>query len=126
MQITRMANTLMLGVALLLGTSAFAANKGSMKLFDAATAGGNQIPAGEYSVTWEGNGPVVDVKIVKGNKVIATIPARLVDLQRVPDNDGTTTKADGTKGTALTEIFFRGKSQALAIDANAVQMAGEK
>ena len=126
MKIRTIANTLMLGMGLLLATSAFAGTKGNMKLFDAASAGGTQIPAGEYSVVWEGNGPTVDVKIMKGNKVVATMPAQLVDLKRVPDNDGTTTKASGNQGTALTQIFFRGKPQALALESKAVEVAGEK
>jgi len=126
MKITRIAKTLTLGMGLLLATSAFAGNKGNMKLFDTASAGGKQLPAGEYSVSWEGNGPTVDVKIMKGSKVVATMPAQVVDLKRVPENDGTTTKANGGQGLALTEIFFRGKSQALAIDANALEVAGEK
>jgi hypothetical protein len=124
MRTTRIANTVMLG--LFLATSAFAANKGSMKLFDAASAAGKPIPPGEYSVTWEGNGPTVDVKIMQGNKIVATMPARLVDLKRIPDNDGTTTKSNSGQSLALTEIFFRGKRQALAIDSNAVEMAGQK
>lgn len=124
MRTTRIANMVMLG--LFLATSAFAANKGSMKLFDAASAAGKTIPPGEYSVTWEGNGPIVDVKIMQGNKIVATMPARLVDLKRVPDNDGTTTKSNSGQSLALTEIFFRGKPQALAIDSNAVEMAGPK
>jgi len=63
MKITRITKTLTLGMGLLLATSAFAGNKGNMKLFDTASAGGKQLPAGEYSVSWEGNGPTVDVNL---------------------------------------------------------------
>lgn len=125
MRITRIANML-LGMGLLLATSAFAADKGGMKLFDPVSVSGKQLPAGEYSVTWVGNGPAVAVKIMKGNKLVATAQARVVDLKRVPDNDGTTTKAHDGQSLALTEIFFRGKSQALVLDSDAVEVAGQK
>jgi hypothetical protein len=127
MKIANLGKTMLLGLGLLLATSAFAANKGSLKLFGAATVGGKQLPAGEYSVVWQGEGSNVDVKILKGNQVIATAPARVVTLQRTPDSDGTSTKATGEKGTALTEIFFRGKTQALVLDqTEAMEVAGGK
>jgi len=126
MKISKIAKTLTLGIGLLVATTALAANKGTMKLFDAASVGGKQIPAGEYAVTWEGNGPTVDVKVMKGSKVVATTPAQLVDLKRMPDNDGTTTKSNGGQGPTVTQIFFRGKSQALALDSNGVEAAEKK
>jgi len=126
MKIGRIAGAVMLAVGLLMTTAAFAANKGSMKLFDTASAAGKQIPAGQYTVIWEGNGPSVDVKIMKGSQVIATMPGRVVDLKQAPANDGTTTKAAGGQGSVLTEIFFRGKTQALAIDMGATEVAGGK
>ena len=126
MKISKIAKTLTLGIGLLVATSALAANKGTMKLFDAASVGGKQIPAGEYAVTWEGNGPTVDVKVMKGNKVLVTTAAQLVDLKRAPDNDGTTTKTNSGQGIAVTQIFFRGKGQALAFDSNGVEAAEKK
>jgi hypothetical protein len=127
MKIANLGKTMLLGLGLLLATSAFAANKGALKLFGPATVGGKQLPAGEYSVVWQGEGSNVDVKILKGSQVIATAPARVVTLQRTPDSDGTSTKASGEKGTALTGIFFRGKTQALVLDqTEAMEVAGGK
>ena len=72
------------GLALLLATSVFAAtNKGSMQLQDPVTVSGKQLRAGDYSVKWDGSGPNVELSILKGNKVVATTPARLLILGRL-------------------------------------------
>jgi hypothetical protein len=115
MKASNFANKLALGAALLLATSAFAAEKGSLKLFDPAVVGGVQLAPGDYNVTWEGAGPNVELKIAKGNKVVATIPAHTVELKSAPPSDGTTTKATAEGKTAVSEIFFRGKTRAFEI-----------
>jgi hypothetical protein len=116
MKTSGMAKAMALALGLLLATGAFAANKGSMKLFDNATVGGTQLKAGEYSVVWEGNGPRVEVQIMKGHEVVATTTATIVDLKKTPNSDATTTKANGAAGAVLTEIFFHGKTQSLSLD----------
>ena len=86
MKFANISKSLLLGLALLLATSAFAAaNKGSMQLLDPVTVSGKQLPAGDYSVKWDGTGPNVEVNILKGNKVVATTPARLIDLSQKPE-----------------------------------------
>ena len=119
MKASNFANNLVLGMALVLATSAFAAEKGSMKLFDSAVVGGVQLAAGDYNVTWEGTGPNVELKIAKGNKIVATTPAQTIELKSVPPSDGTTTKANAEGKTAVSEIFFRGKTRAFEIAPNA-------
>jgi hypothetical protein len=115
MKATNFANNLVLGVALVLATNAFATEKASMKLFDPAVVGGVQLAPGDYNVTWEGTGPNVELKIAKGNKVVATAPAQTIELKSVPPSDGTTTKANAEGKTAVSEIFFRGKTRAFEI-----------
>jgi len=123
----KFANTskgLLLGLALLLATSAFAvSNKGSLQLMDSVTIAGKQLPAGEYSVKWEGNGPNVEVNILQRNKVVASTPARLIDLSQKPNNDSAvlTSSPDGSK--SLTEIRFGGKTYALAIGTESASMS---
>jgi hypothetical protein len=119
MKAVNFANSLVLGVALVLATNAFAAEKASMKLFDPAFVGGVQLAPGDYNVSWEGNGPNVELKIAKGNKVVATAPAQTIELKSVPPSDGTTTKANAEGKTAVSEIFFRGKTRAFEIAPNA-------
>jgi len=83
MKFANVSKGLLLGLALLLATSVFAAtNKGSMQLVDPVTVSGKQLPAGDYSVKWDGSGPNVELSILKGNKVVATTPARLIDLSQ--------------------------------------------
>ena len=67
-------------VALFFATSAFAQgeNKGKLSLPESVTVEGKQLPPGNYKVQWEGTGPNVEVKILKGKETVATVPARLV------------------------------------------------
>lgn len=47
-------------------------------LSDSVMVAGTQLKAGDYRVTWEGTGPVVQVTFKQGDKVLVTAPARLV------------------------------------------------
>ena len=116
---------LLLGLALLLATSAFAAaNKGSMQLLDPVTVSGKQLPAGDYSVKWDGNGPNVELSILRGSKVVATTPARLIDLSAKPNSDAAVIKNNEDGSRSLTEIHFGGKKYALAIGQETASMDG--
>jgi hypothetical protein len=121
MKLSNITNQLVLGAALVLATNAFAAEKASMKLFDTAVVGGVQLAPGDYNVTWEGTGPNVELKIAKGNKVIATAPAHTVELKNAPPSDGTTTKSNAEGKTAVSQIFFRGKTRAFEITPDMAQ-----
>jgi hypothetical protein len=129
MKESKMFPGLLLGLALLLATSAFAANKGSLQVSDPVTVSGKQLAAGDYTVKWEGNGPSVELNILQGNRVVATAPARLIDLNRSSDNNAAVTKLNGDGSKALSEIRFSGKKYALAIgeeSAKAEAGAGSK
>jgi hypothetical protein len=104
-----------LAMALLLATSAFAINKGSLQVQDNLTVSGTSLAPGDYSVQWDGNGPSVQVSILKGKKVVATVPAQVVDLKEAPGiNSAVVTRnADGSR--TLQEIRFSGKRFALAM-----------
>ena len=115
MKTSNFANKLMVGVALLLATSAFAAEKGSMRLIQPAVVGGVQLAPGDYNLTWDGTGPNVEVKVTKGSKVLATAPAKVVDLPSSASASGTTTKPNAEGKTAVSQIFFHGKTRALEI-----------
>jgi hypothetical protein len=116
MKFQSISKSLLLGLALLLATAAFAAsNKGSVQFLDPVTVSGKQVPAGDYSVKWDGNGPNVEVNILKGNKVVATTPARLIDLNQKQDSDAAVVKSNEDGSKSLTEIHFGGKKYALAI-----------
>ena len=120
----RIFKGLLLGLAVLLATSAFASNRGSMQLLDAVTVGGAQLAPGDYSLKWDGNGPSVQLSILKGSKVVATTPARLIDLDQKPNGDVAVVKTNGDGSKSLAEIHFYGKKSALAIGSESAMMGG--
>jgi len=115
MTIAKVSKGLVLGLAVLLGTAAFAANKGSMQLAAAVVVSGKQLPAGEYSLKWEGSGNNVQLSIMQGKNVVATTPARLVDLSQSAISNSAVVKSNADGSKALTEVQFGGKKFALAI-----------
>jgi hypothetical protein len=124
MKFANISKGLLLGLALLLATSALAANSGSMQLQGPVTVSGKQLRAGEYSVKWDGNGPNVELSILKGNKVVATTPARLIDLSEKPNRDAAVIQNNGDGSKTLAEIHFSGKKYALAIGSDSASMDG--
>src|SRR5260370_29742339 len=78
----------------LLATAAYAAgavHKGSLQVADAVQVSGKQLPAGDYTVTWEGEGPNVHLHITKGHKELATAQATIVPLGRNASDDAAET-----------------------------------
>jgi hypothetical protein len=126
MKFANISKGLLLGLALVLATGAFAANanKGSVQLMDTVTVSGKQLPAGDYSVKWDGNGPDVELNILKGNKVVATTPAHLVDLSQKPNSDSAVVQRNSDGSNILTQIQFGGKKYALAIGNESARMDG--
>jgi len=114
---SKISKTLLPVLGLLLATSAFAANKqnkGSIELDKPATISGHQLAPGEYKLIWDGTGPKVDLMISSHGTLVATVPARLVELSRPEPTNAYVahTNADGSR--SLTEIDFGGKKYALA------------
>lgn len=107
---------LLLGLTLLLAVSVFAANnKGSMQILDPVTISGKTLPAGEYSLKWDGAGQNVQLSILKGSKVVATTSARLVDLSQSAQADEALVKNGSDGSRSLSEVRFEGKKYALQI-----------
>ena len=115
MKRSTISKSLLLGMALLLATGAFAANKGSLQVQDPVTVIGKQLPAGDYQLKWDGKGPNVELSILKGNKVVATVPARLVDMNQSAASDASVIRKNADGSRSLSEIRFSGKKYALAI-----------
>jgi hypothetical protein len=113
MKVSKIFRGALLGLAMLLASHAFAANKGSLYLIAAANVAGKQLPAGEYDVRWEGTGPTVEVKIMKGSKVIVTVPATVVTLDEVPIQNAAVVITGGDGSRNIEEIRFSGKKFAL-------------
>jgi len=114
--------TLVLAVAVAATTSAFASsNKGTLHVSEAAQINGQSVAAGDYQLRWEGAGPNVQVSVMQGKKVVATVPAQLVEQKQAFSNDSTI--VDRTSSTpAIKEVRFAGKKYALAIGAEKAEM----
>jgi hypothetical protein len=105
-------------LALALTTSAFAASdshKSNFEISAPTQVNGTQIPAGEYTAKWEGSGPTVQVSIMQGKKVVATIPAQVVTLDRAATNTQAEIKSNSSGDRELTSLKFSGKKVALEL-----------
>jgi hypothetical protein len=120
MKFSKMGSGLLLGMTLLLATSASAASKGSLKLEEAVSVSGMQLAKGEYKVTWEGTGPNVELSVIQSKRIVATVPARLVELSRPGLGQGYGTRKDEDGATLLTGIYFYGKRYELEIGQESV------
>jgi hypothetical protein len=123
MTVSRISKGLLLGLAVLLATSAFAANKGSVAVTDPVTVAGKQLAAGQYKLTWDGSGSSVQLNIMQGKNVVATVPARLIELDRPAANSSAVVINNSDGSRALSEIRFSGKKYALAVGSESANAA---
>ena len=119
------SKSLILGLALLLASSAFAATKGSLTLNSPATVNGTTLKPGDYKLQWDGSGPNVEVSILQGRTVLAKVHAKVVDLPAAAEISAAvvTKNADGT--TSLSGARFEGKKFALEIGESTMSMNGD-
>lgn len=109
---------LVLAVAVLLTATTWAESKGSLGLQHSTNVGGKTLASGDYTVRWDGQGDQVQVKIYKGKNEVASVPAKVVQLDSRPNNDSAVVHNDN--GTfSLSEIRFSGKKTALQITSDA-------
>ena len=109
MKFTAVSKGFILGLALLLASSAFAATKGSLQIHDPVSVNGTQLKPGEYKVSWEGSGPSVELSILKGKNVVAKVPAKVVSLDSPSANDAAVVQKNGDGSASLSGIRFEGK-----------------
>jgi len=116
MKLNNVAKTVVLGLAVLLATSAFALNKGSLQIRDAVEVNGQQLAPGSYQVRWEGTGANVEVSFMQGKKEVAKASAKVIALDNPSNYDSAV--IDHASGKAsVCEVRFAGKKVALAISA---------
>lgn len=115
------SKSLFLGLALLLATSAFAANKGSLTVQEPMTVNGTQLKPGDYKVQWDGNGPSVELSITQGKKLIAKVPAHVVTLEEPSQSDAAVVKNNGDGTKSLSEVRLSGKKFSLAVGEEAAK-----
>jgi hypothetical protein len=115
MSFTAITKSAVMGLALLVASSAFAATKASLTLLSPTTINGTQLKAGDYKLEWDGGGPNVEVSITQGKKVVAKVPAKLVDLNSPAQNNAAVVKMNGDGTSTLAGARFEGKKIALEL-----------
>jgi hypothetical protein len=122
----KLSKSLLLGVALTLATSAFAANKASMQVSEPLQVNGTKLAPGDYKLEWDGNGPNVDISILKGKTVVAKIPAQIVNLDQASPSNATVVKKNDDGTRTLSQIRVSGKKYALAVGEDAAKAEATK
>src|ERR1700687_503171 len=114
--LNNLAKTVVLGLAVLLTSSAFASNKGSMHVQESIEVAGQQLAPGDYQLRWDGTGSNVEVSFMRGRKEVAKAPAKVVGLDKTSDYNSAVVDHASGKAT-VSEVRFAGKKYALAIGA---------
>ena len=80
--LNHVAKAVVLGLAVLLATSAFASNKGSLHRARVVEVNGQQLAPGDYQLRWDGTGSNVEVSFMQGKKEVAKTSAKMVALDK--------------------------------------------
>jgi hypothetical protein len=113
MKFATVSKSLLMGLALLLASSAFATTKAQLHLQSPVTVNGTQLKPGDYKLEWEGTGPSVEVSILQGKTVLAKTSAKLADLQSPSSNDAAVILRNDDGTSSLVGVRFGGKRYAL-------------
>jgi hypothetical protein len=83
--------------------------------------GSTEVKPGTYKLQWEGNGPDVQVKVVSGKDVVATVPAKLLANPSANGVDAIQTR-DNANVRQLEQVdFARGRQSLVFGEATATQ-----
>jgi hypothetical protein len=115
MKCATLSKSFLLGAALILASSAFAASKASVQLTNPVMINGTQLKAGDYKVQWEGAGPDVEVSFMQGKTVVAKTSAHVVNLDNAPSNNAAVVRRSDDGTNTLSGVRFEGKKIALEI-----------
>jgi hypothetical protein len=115
MKFAKVSKSLVMGLALLLASSAFAGTKGSLELKNPTTVNGTKLKAGDYKFEWDGTGPNVEVSIMQGKNVIAKVPAKLVELSTPAQNTAAIVQKNDDGTSSLAGVRFEGKKYSLEL-----------
>jgi hypothetical protein len=115
MKFATVSKSLVMGLALLLASSAFATTKGKLILQEPTTVNGTKLKAGDYKLEWDGSGPNVEVSIVQGKTVVAKVPAKIVDLKTPAISDTAVVRKNDDGTRTLAGAQFENKKFALQL-----------
>jgi hypothetical protein len=86
-------------------------------LRDETSLGGTRVPAGKYRITWTTSGAEADVKLVQGDKVVATSKGKIVERDKAAEDDLVVSRRNGS-GFAMSEVRLRGEKTVLVLQAS--------
>ncbi len=109
MKFATASKSVVLGLALLLASSAFAGTKVSLLLGSPVTVNGTTLKPGDYKVQWEGTGPNVELSFLQGKNVVAKTPAHVVELQTPSPQDEELTIKNDSGPDSLVGLRFQGR-----------------
>jgi hypothetical protein len=115
MKFATVSKSLVMGLALMLATSAFASDKGKLQIYNPVTVNGTTLKAGDYKLEWTGTAGNVELSIIQGKNVLAKVPARVVDLNAPSSNDAAVINNTDNGTKTLTGVRFEGKRFALEL-----------
>jgi hypothetical protein len=125
MKFATISKSVVMGLAVLLSSSAFAATKANLSLQNPTVINGTKLKAGDYKLQWEGSGPNVELSIMQGKTVFAKVAAKVVDLNSPAQANATVVKHNDDGTSTLTGARFEGKKFALEMgDASDGMQAG--
>jgi len=99
-----------------LAGSAWASSKGPLLLQHPTSVAGMELPGGNYTIKWEGNGEQVEVKIYQGRKEVVSTSGRVLKLESPASYDSAVVTGNGDGIPALTEVRFGGKKFAIHLN----------
>ncbi|MFZ3340293.1 MAG: hypothetical protein WA213_05390 [Terriglobales bacterium] len=114
MKFTNLAKTVVLGLALLLATGAFAKDRTTLHFDETVDVNGQQLAPGDYQVRWTGTGSNVEVSFMQGRKEIAKTTAKMVDLANPAQSDAAVLDTSSGK-TTVSQIRLAGKKSAISL-----------
>jgi hypothetical protein len=128
MKLSKFSTALIFGLAIVLATSAFAADthKASFQISESVQVSGTELAAGDYVAKWSGDGPDVQLNITRNGKSVATVPAKLVQLDRKAAADAAEIRNGSGGGRELGNLQFAGKKYSIELGAASSSTASVK
>ena len=115
MKFATVTKSFILGLAVLLASTAFAATKAHVQISHPTSVNGTTLKPGDYKLEWDGNGPDVEVSIIQGKTVVAKVPGKIVDLKTPSQASAAVVKNNDDGSKSLEGARFEGKSFALQL-----------
>jgi hypothetical protein len=119
MKFSKFSTALVFCLAIAVSTGAFAADshKASFQISESVQVNGTELAAGDYVAKWVGDGPDVQLNITRNGKSLATVPAKLVQLDRKAASDAAEIRNGSGGGRELGSLQFAGKKFSIELGA---------